>query len=199
MSFTLKDLGIELDTLPNERWKYVLDTHNRYLISNMGRLLTTDWKGSKRTAIMKPAMDAKGYLRTMVKTNSRTGTVKIHRLVAQAWIPNSDNRPQVNHRNMIKTDNRVVNLEWSTVTENVAHAHANGVTGFRFVKGVPQHPNCSVRGSNVGTAKLNENQVMEIREKFRPRKYTRKMLSVEYGVSEATIKDVILRSWKHVK
>jgi hypothetical protein len=198
MSFTLKDLGIGLDTLPNEQWKYVLDTENRYLISNMGRLLTTDWKGSKRPAIMKPALDAHGYLRTMIKTNSRTGTVKVHRVVAQAWIPHYLNKEQVNHINMIKTDNRVENLEWVSAKENSEHAVKNGKGGFRFEKGEQQHPNCCVRGSKVGTAKLTETQVMEIRAKFKPRKYTRQMLADEYGVAPDTIKDVILRSWRHV-
>lgn len=54
-------------------------------------------------------------------------------------------------------------------------------------------------GENIGTSKLREEQVLEIRSKFKPYKYTRKMLSLEYNVSEATIKDIILKkSWKHV-
>jgi len=56
-----------------------------------------------------------------------------------------------------------------------------------------------MRGSKNGSAKLTEEQVREIRMKFQPRKYTREMLAKEYNVKATTIKDVILRSWKHVQ
>lgn len=192
MNYTLKSLGIELDSLPNEEWRYVANTNNRYLVSNMGRLLTTGYRGSKRCTIMKPAKDANGYYRTMMLLNGKLKTVKLHRVVAQAWIENTLNKLQVNHINFERDDNRVSNLEWATPSENALHSYNNG----RIKK-----PICTnfVKGSKVGTAKLNEEQVKEIRQKFKPRIYTREMLAKEYGVSHHTIKDVILRRWKHVK
>jgi hypothetical protein len=192
MNYTLKSLGIELDSLPNEEWRYVANTNNRYLVSNMGRLLTTGYKNSKRCSIMKPAKDANGYYRTMMLLNGKLKTVKLHRVVAEAWIENPLNKLQVNHINFERDDNRVSNLEWATPSENALHSYNNG----RIKK-----PICTnfVKGSKVGTAKLNEEQVKEIRQKFKPRIYTREMLAKEYGVSHHTIKDVILRRWKHVK
>jgi hypothetical protein len=192
MNYTLKSLGIELDSLPNEEWRYVANTNNRYLVSNMGRLLTTGYKNSKICSIMKPAKDANGYYRTMMLLNGKLKTVKLHRVVAEAWIENPLNKLQVNHINFERDDNRVYNLEWATPKENSMHSYVNG----RIKK-----PICTnfVKGSKIGTAKLNEEKVKEIREKFKPRIYTRKMLAAEYGVSPSTIQDVILRGWKHVK
>jgi len=101
-------------------------------------------------------------------------------------------KPQVNHINFIRTDNRIENLEWCTAKENTLHSYNSG--RINMPKGAPP-----MRGSKNGGAKLTEEQVREIRMKFQPRKYTREMLAKEYNVKASTIKDVILRRWKHVQ
>jgi hypothetical protein len=186
MSFTSEEIGLQLEALQGELWKRVDGTSETYYISNMGRLLSTNWKGSGRQAIMKPAKDAHGYYRTMLKYGDRFKTIKVHRIVAQHWIPNTEQKPMVNHINFDRADNRVANLEWVTNEENMAHSHKAG--NFHRYK-----------GSQIGTSKLTEAQVAEIREKFKLKEHTRKTLGAEYGVSPATIKDAILRRWKHVK
>lgn len=174
-----------------EKWKPIAGTNDAYFVSDAGRIMCTNWKGTGRREIMRPAMDSKGYLRTMLKYEDKYRTVKVHRIVAQAWIPNPDNKPQVDHQNFDRADNRAVNLKWATPFENTMHSHNAGrIQMPKFSDGIP--------GSRNGQAKLNERQVAEIRAKFKPRIYTRQMLGAEYGVSPATIKDVILRSWKHV-
>lgn len=188
---TLNELNIGIESLPNEFWKYIPNTNNRYLISNNGRLLTLKYKGSNNASIMKPAKNKKGYLHTLIVYNGKLKPVTIHRLVATAWLDNPFNKSQVNHINFIRTDNRVENLEWCTPKENTLHSYNHG----RIVMPKNAPP---MQGSKNGCSKLNEEQVREIRMKFKPRIYTREMLAKEYNVKATTIKDVILRSWKHV-
>ena len=63
----------------------------------------------------------KGYKRIIVRENDKMHTVFVHKLVALAYIPNPDNKPQINHKNGNKTDNRPENLEWCTNRENLYH------------------------------------------------------------------------------
>ena len=192
MNYTLEQLGIDIPCLSNELWKYVPNSDNRYLVSNYGRILTTGYKGGKKCSIMKPAKDNQGYLRTMLKLNGRVRTIKVHRIVAQTWIPNEENKLQVNHKNFDRSDNRVENLEWMTPKENCLYSFNAG----RIIR-----PVCTnfVKGEQIGTSKLTELEIKEIRQKFKPRVYTREMLGKEYNVAPATIKDIILKkSWKHV-
>ena len=99
----------------------------------------------------------------------------VHRLIAKRYIPNPENKKEINHKDGNKKNNRVENLEWCTRTENNRHAHATGLKGMLQLK----------------QRKLTMDEAREIRSKYIPRKYTMKRLSNEYGVSEITISFII--------
>lgn len=75
----------------------------------------------QRNKKLKPATCSWGYKTVVLCNNNFRKTVKVHRLVAMAYIPNPEDKPTVNHKNGVKTDNRVENLEWATVKEQQIH------------------------------------------------------------------------------
>lgn len=110
-----------------EEWRKIEGTDGRYEVSNTGKVRSLNYKNSGRTQELKPAPDPKGYMKTMLIYGGKNKTVKIHRLVAEAFIPNPERKPQVNHINGDKTNNAVENLEWITNIDNAHHAIANGM------------------------------------------------------------------------
>jgi hypothetical protein len=178
-------------------WKSVVGYEGLYEVNTDGELRTFNWKGTGQTRIMKPAKDHKGYLRTMIGKDGKYKTIKMHRIVAEAFIPNPENKPTVNHKNGIKDDNRVDNLEWHTYKENTHHAIENGMFYFRPKSDLNGLSRC--KGQQKHNTKFRNEDIISIRARFVPYKVTREDLAKEYGVSPATIKDIVTRrSWKHL-
>lgn len=124
-----------MSDLIQEIWKDIKGYEGKYQISNLGNvrsLMYHNAKGIRRTSLLKPATDRSGYFRCALSKNNILTTFKVHRLVAQAFIPNPLNLPQVNHLNGNKQDNRAENLEWASNSTNQIHAYKLGLnTGAR--------------------------------------------------------------------
>ena len=103
-----------------EKWRDVVGYEGLYEVSSLGRI-------KRNGRIKKPHVDHGGYLTVWLSKHSVQKCLKVHRIVAIAFIPNPKNKATVNHINGVKTDNRVENLEWATHSENIIHANKLGL------------------------------------------------------------------------
>jgi hypothetical protein len=107
-----------------EIWKDIKEYEGEYEVSNFGRVKS---KKHNKEIILKGGIDLSGYHIVSLSFNTKQTTKTIHRLVAEAFIVNFNNKKTVNHINGIKTDNRECNLEWNTYSENHLHAFRLGL------------------------------------------------------------------------
>ena len=114
-----------------ELWKDIAGYEGLYQVSNMGQVKRLCTKVNaknnstriKKEKILKKATYSWGYEYVCLSVNVKREKKKVHRLVAETFIPNPNNLPQVNHINGVKNDNRVSNLEWCNNSENMKHMY----------------------------------------------------------------------------
>ena len=104
-----------------EIWKTINDFEG-YIISNFGNLISLK---NSQTKYLTKRINKKGYVEYKLTRNGKSSYYKAHRLVAKTFIPNPENKPQVNHIDGNKQNNHVDNLEWCTNSENQLHAYRN--------------------------------------------------------------------------
>lgn len=163
-----------------EQWKTLIYQGVSYLdfeVSTLGKI-----KNLKTGTIYKLTIGKTGYYQVCVSLGSRKThkAFKVHKAVAETFIPNPDNKPIVNHIDGNKLNNCVENLEWTNHSENVKHAIANDLL---------------IIGSGVDSfnAKLTQNQIDFIRKNYIPRdsKYGCRALASKFKVSHTTISDIV--------
>ena len=102
-------------------WADILGYEGLYSVSTDGQVYTYKYK-----KVLKPR-SKKGYLNVSLSKNKKRKEFKIHRLVAMSFIPNPENKEQVNHIDGDKSNNKVTNLEWVTQSENITHSYSLGL------------------------------------------------------------------------
>lgn len=160
-----------------EEWKEVKDFEERFLVSSLGRI-----KSKKTSKILKLFKHSHGYLHFSTRIGGRSGKsycFKVHRLVAQAFVGNSEGKPFVNHIDGDKTNNSHTNLEWCTNKENVVHAFKTGLAKGRaqekklslesrkYIKSVYK-PYCKEFGSRALAKKfkINKNTIVQYTKEY---------------------------------
>jgi hypothetical protein len=182
-----------------EEWKPCPEFEDHYEVSNLGNV--------RSKAVFIPHdgnwnKDAGGYIKKFKKHNQQMnrygymhvklckyGTCNhrtVHRLVANAFIPNPDKLKQVNHIDGVKTNNTVSNLEWVSAGQNIKHAWETGLMNAEHLT-----------GSKHFNTKLSEKQVLSIRKESG--NTTIKDIANKYGIGITTTRDIITRrTWKHI-
>lgn len=147
-------------------------TLDDYDVTREGEIINKKWGGRK----LKPQPNGKGYLRVHIAGKMYF----VHRLVAEKYVPNPDNKPQVNHKDGNKLNNKADNLEWVSNQENRDHAIKNGLHLF---------------GEKCPYAKLTKKDVEFIRKHT---EYSSKEMAEMFNISCSNINDIRkCRTWKN--
>lgn len=166
-----------------EIWKPVVG-YPDYEVSDLGRVKRVrDYRKYKAGIILKPCIGKNTYAHLTLCCNGIQRIESIHVLVLSAFVgPRPSPNCEVNHKNFVRTDNRLANLEWTTRKDNNRHAWAAG----RKTSPAISHPECMLRGEDHPGAKLTWDQVAAIREAARNGTPNR-ILATNFNVSKSTI------------
>ena len=93
-----------------------------YMVNKNGDIKTLRNRNGRKGTLLKPFIDKDGYCRVRLYKNGKGCWIGVHKIVAMTFIPNPDNRPIPNHKDFDRSNNRVDNLEWCTVQENIHHS-----------------------------------------------------------------------------
>jgi len=168
--------------LEGEIWKDITGFEGIYVVSNMGRVKRIMHRKNPTNTIMNTTLNGGGYHRLSLTVNGKGNDRILSVLVATAFIPNPENKPQVNHLKG-KDDNRAESLEWNTAKENINHAWRTGLS----------KPKSGVLN---GQSVLTEKEVLEIRA---IENMSKREIATLYNVNEGAIGKIINRQrWKHI-
>lgn len=165
----------------NEVWKPIVGFENDYDISNYGNVKS---KKRGKELIMRPVCNNKGYPRVVLSVKNKGYRRFVHRLVAEHFVDNPDNKPQVNHVDGDKKNNHASNLQWMTNQENRDHAIKRKLHAC---------------GENAGGVKFTEKEALEIIRLYKTGNYTQSQLGRMFGVHQMTISRIVRGTrWKYL-
>lgn len=153
-----------------------------YFASEDGRIISK--KTENHPIELKSRKNRRGYLYVNLCKNGKYRSITIHRLIAKAFLEEYDPKLQVNHKDGNKENNNIQNLEMVTMSQNIRHAIENNLLPVK-------------QGEEKPVAKLKNQEVLDIRELWKTRKYSQRKLAEIYGVSRWTIKKIVEgQTWK---
>lgn len=184
----IKKVGVK--NLEGELWRPVVGYEDYYSVSNCGRVMATS--NPKRTNVCEKLLSLKtsnkGYSTLGLCIHKNRKDVFVHRLVAEAFIPNPENKPYVNHIDSNPSNNKVENLEWCTHSENMQHAWKFGNAKAMHEKD-EIHPN----------SKMDEDKVREVRRLYYEEKMGQIDIAKMFNVNKNNISAIITwRTWFYV-
>lgn len=175
-----------------ETWRTIKGFEGKYSVSNLGSV-----RNDRFNRTLKPTFNTRGYLHVCIYKNKIRKCERVHCLVAQAFLGERPSGLDINHKDLIKTNNRVSNLEYITRRENIRHAWDNGACINSVLNG--SRYNLCLKGVLNGSSKLTEEQVLSIRKEFDFGGITKKELARRYEVTDVMIGKIIRREkWKHI-
>lgn len=165
-----------------------IPTCDNYGVTRCGKIFSFNYRGKGSTCEIFPSMDKDGYLQIGLYLKKGRKWFRAHRLVAITFLANPYNLPQINHKDGVKFNNHVSNLEWTSNINNQRHAWKLGLKSPKL-------------GSDNFSAILSEEEVKDIKillkEKY---KGCVRDISKAYGVSHQLISDINTgKTWSHIK
>lgn len=160
-----------------------------YLVTSSGDVYSLNYNHTGKIKVLKPFLTTgkknKGYFLVDIWNKGKRKTRLVHRLVAEAFIPNPSNLPQINHKDRVKTHNWTSNLEWCTNQYNIA---------YEYKCGKIKH-----KGEQSSHHKLTNEDVFKIRELGASNTCNKSKIGREFGISSNQVDYIIKRKyWKHI-